>query len=48
MTKQAKRLAERTADRKKNGNQVPREGNNPSAAGEGADREFVRQLFSAE
>lgn len=46
LTRQAKRLADRDADRKKNGNHVPREGNNPSSDGGGDDREFVRQLFS--
>lgn len=32
LTKQAKRLADRTADRKKNGNHVPREGTTNAAA----------------
>jgi hypothetical protein len=44
LTKQAKRLAERTADRKKQGNRVPNEGtNSPSVEGEGL--ETVRALF---
>jgi hypothetical protein len=37
---------EQAAARKKNGNHVPREGNNPSSEG-GEDREFVRQLFAS-
>lgn len=44
LTKQAKRLAERTADRKKNGNHVPREGATPSS-GENDERKFVGDLF---
>ncbi len=45
LTAQAKRLAEREADRKKNGNHVPREGNNPNP-GSGDDlRSFTRELF---
>jgi hypothetical protein len=44
LTKQAKRLAERTADRKKNGNHVPREGTNPKA-GDDPMRSFARGLF---
>jgi hypothetical protein len=34
--------------RKKNGNHVPREGNNPSSEDGGVDRDFVRQLFAPE
>lgn len=45
LTKQAKRLAERTADRKKNGNHVPREGNNPKPS-EDPMREFTRGVFA--
>lgn len=44
LTKQAKRLADRTADRKKQGNHVPREGTTPSSA-EGDERQAVRGLF---
>lgn len=44
LTKQAKRLAERTADRKKNGNHVPREGATPTST-EGEGLETVRALF---
>jgi hypothetical protein len=47
LTAQAKRLAERTSEQKKNGNHVPREGNNPSSDGGGDDRAFVRQLFGS-
>jgi hypothetical protein len=44
LTKQAQRLSQRSEDRKKNGNHVPREGvNTPSAASE--ETEFVRGLF---
>jgi hypothetical protein len=46
LTAQAKRLAERDSDRKKNGNHVPREGNNPKP-GDDPEREFARQLFSS-
>lgn len=45
LTRQAKRLADREADRKKQGNRVPNEGTNPSSEGD-VDREFVRQLFT--
>ena len=44
LTKQAKRLAGREADRKKNGNHVPREGASPTSQ-EGAELETVRSLF---
>ncbi len=44
LTRQAKRLSERNADRKKNGNHVPREGGNPPAPNDPA-RETVRGLF---
>ena len=46
LTKQAKRLADRTADRKKSGNHVPREGNTSSAADTPA-LETVRGLFGS-
>lgn len=46
LTKQAQRLAERTADRKKNGNHVPREGATPTAH-EGEGLETVRALFGS-
>jgi hypothetical protein len=45
LTRQAKRLSDRAADRKKNGNHVPREGNNPSAAGE--NHEFLNSVFGS-
>jgi hypothetical protein len=45
LTRQAKRLADREADRKKQGNRVPNEGTNPSSEGD-VDRDFVRQLFT--
>lgn len=45
LTKQAKRLADRDADRKKNGNRVPREGHTPPVqSGDEDRRAFVRQL----
>jgi hypothetical protein len=47
LTKQATRLAGRTADRTKNGNHVPTEGSTPSSAG-GAERETVRGLFGGD
>lgn len=42
---QAKRLADREADRKKNGNQAPREGTNPPHETDDV-REFARALFN--
>lgn len=45
LTKQAQRLAARDSDRKKQGNFVPREGNNPRPA-ENELREFTRNLFA--
>ena len=45
LTKQAKRLADRTAEKKKNGNYVPEEGKNPSPSDGGDERAYVRQLF---
>lgn len=44
LTRQAKRLTERDTERKKQGNFVPREGNNPTPDN-GSDREAVRSLF---
>lgn len=38
-------IVEGEAERKKNGNHVPREGNNPKPGGEDGTREFVRELF---
>ncbi len=46
LTAQAKRLADRESERKKHGNHVPREGNTPLSAGEQADAQFARKLFS--
>ena len=46
LTRQAKRLADRDSDRKKHGNHVPREGNNPSAA-DGGEREVLGALFGS-
>lgn len=47
LTKQAERLGAREAERKKSGNTVPREGNNPTSSGDGNDRAFARSLFSS-
>lgn len=44
LTRQAKRLADREADRKKNNNRVPNEGKTPKAATSDL-REFTRGLF---
>lgn len=44
LTRQAKRLADRTADRKKSGNHVPREGATPSSS-DSSELETVRGLF---
>ncbi len=44
LTKQAERLSAREAERKKNGNHVPREGAT-SPATEGDDRQAVRAIF---
>ena len=46
LTKQAKRLADRTAEKKQQGNHVPNEGNNPPSDKSGDERGFVRQLFN--
>ena len=45
LTRQATRLADRTADRKKNGNHVPREGAS-SAPEASEERRFVRDFFA--
>lgn len=42
---QAKRLADREAERKKHGNHVPHEGQNPKRGGSDEAREFARDLF---
>lgn len=47
LTKQAKRLADRTADRKKQGNHAPREGNHPQPPAGDELRSFTRQLFDS-
>lgn len=43
---QAQRLAEREADRKKQGNFAPKEGTTPAGGTDSGEREFVRNLFS--
>lgn len=43
---QAQRLAEREADRKKQGNFAPKEGTTPTGGTDTDEREFVRGLFS--
>lgn len=49
LTKQAKRLADRDADRKKGGLRVPREGSTPEVkSGDEDRRSFVRQLTGRE
>jgi hypothetical protein len=45
LTKQAQRLTERVADRKKQGNHVPREGSAPRDPQTDEMREFTRHLF---
>ena len=46
LTAQAQRLAQREADRKKQGNVAPREGGNPKPDdSRSSEREFVRGLF---
>lgn len=45
LTKQAERLTERIADRKKQGNHVPREGTPPREPQPDDMREFTRKLF---
>lgn len=46
LTAQAQRLAGREADRKKQGNFAPKEGNTPAGGTNTDEREFVRSLFS--
>ncbi len=46
LTAQAKRLADREAERRQQGNHVPNEGNNPKPAGNDEVREFTRDLFA--
>jgi hypothetical protein len=47
LTAQAQRLAQREADRKKQGNVAPREGGNPNPDGANGDlRAFTRALFA--
>lgn len=48
LTAQAKRLADREAERKSNGNHVPREGETPKSKSNDDEREFVRKLFAAD
>lgn len=45
LTAQAKRLAERESERKKQGNVAPKEGGATESAGDSSAREFVRELF---
>ena len=45
LTRQAQRLVDRDADRKKNNNVVPSEGAH-APAGDSEDREFARNLFA--
>lgn len=45
LTRQAQRLTDREAERKKGGNHVAREGKNPSAAKANDERATVRELF---
>ena len=45
LTKQAQRLSQRSEDRKKNGNVVPREGMTPREPAEDEMKAFARQLF---
>lgn len=47
LTRQAKRLAAREADRKQQGNRAPNEGHNPPSSS-GGDRETVRGLFGGD
>lgn len=46
LTAQAKRLADRESERKKQNNVSPREGINPKPERNGDEREFVRTLFA--
>lgn len=45
LTKQAERLSQQATDRKKQGNYVPVEGNQPPPAGDDPMRDFVRSAF---
>lgn len=45
LLKQVQALVGTEADRKKNGNRAPREGQTPDTSGTGGEREFVRGLF---
>lgn len=45
LTAQAQRLAGREADRKKQGNLAPKEGNTPAGGTNTDEREFARSLF---
>ena len=47
LTKQAERLSQRTSDRKKQGNVVPREGTPPREPVDDEMRAFTRQLFDS-
>lgn len=47
LTAQAQRLADRDADRKKNGNRAPTEGRTPPIPGADPVREYARNLFGA-
>lgn len=47
LTAQRDLLVEGEAERKKQGNHVPREGKSSTPSKDGDDREFVRQLFAA-
>lgn len=48
LTAQAKRLADRAEDQKKNGNRAPKEGSTTTGADKNKDmREFTRELFGA-
>ena len=48
LTAQAKRLADRAADQKKNGNRAPKEGGATTGADKNKDlREFTRDLFGS-
>ena len=46
LTAQAKRLADRESERRKNNNRVPNEGKTPPKAGADEMREFTRNLFA--
>jgi hypothetical protein len=48
LTAQAKRLADRESERKKNGNRVPREGATPTPPADDPMRAFARGLFGGD